>query len=436
MQQLQILETVYNVIKEDITLKENEKQWRYFFSNWIFNINNGRYSDKEYITMSSNYLQKIFGHDYNSILKYFIEKKWLAYYLSSTGGKSYTVGLESAKYIVTLPLDCDLIQVTFTSKTVLNKITPLLNGTFRKKLEIKKYTDNVEKIEYIEKNYKEVLDKIDVTVPQELIDKIDETRNELETVKHLLPMWNGYSRKPKHYRKINDRIDTIKQTLTDLLQEKHKLQDLSKENKNKAFTIDGFGLRAHTSFTRLKRNYREMIRMNNEEIIEIDIKNCQPWLLSNFEGITDTKFIDDCAKGILYEQFYINGITVADRDYIKVELYKIFFGGYQICRAAYYKYLQNKKSILSIFISLYPTVWEFIENYNADNHRNLCEELQRMESDLVLFSSWNKLFELGIDALTIHDALYVNKEHKDIALQTLKDFITTKKYTMPTFKTK
>lgn len=451
---LKILESVYTIINNDSSLKQSEKEWRYFFSNWLYRINGERYTKKDYITISSEYLKSIFGFNYKIILQYFIEKNLLSYYLSSNGGKSYSAGSECSRWIVSFDIDCEFIEVEFTSKTVLNKLIALLNGSFRKKYENDKYNINIKHIETIEAAYKEILNKVNSNIPNELLEKITEIREEALRVKELILPYNAYLRKPKHYYKYTLKLESLKQELLDLNQEKKKLEDLLEDNSYKRFSIDGYGLRVHTSFTSLNKKYRNEITLNNELLQEIDIVNCQPWLMSNLPGVNDKQFIADCINGDFYEKFYNesslynelknkkrNALEEAEflrvkeiRSQVKVDIYKIFFGSYQKCRPALYKDRENKNTVLYKFIEMYPSVWEFIEEYNADDFHNLSKDLQRMESDLIVFSTWYKLYTLGVDALTIHDALYVTEKDKDICIETLKYYVEQKNYTLPKFK--
>lgn len=424
-----ILETILNTIQADLSLKTNEKEWLLFFSHWIYWVNTNRYTNQEYITLTSDYLAKIFGKNYNVILNYFEKNNWIIIYKSANGGKSYTVRYESTKYNITLPIDCNLTLYEFKSKTVINKIKKVKTGEIRKEFATKKieakeaYYNEIETFDYLialEADYRKVLDKVTTTIPQQLLDEIELTKTKIEELTNKKP-----------FKYIIKQIKEENKKLTTLLQEKHKLQDFNTENEFKSCTIDSFGFRMHTSFTRLKKQFRANIKLNNKKMTGIDVVNAQPWLLSVQPEITNKQFKMVCQNGTFYDLFVTNEVT---RDEVKIVMYRIFFGGYQESIHAYNQDITNPKSVLSQFIKLFPDVWSFIQATNAIDHKNLSQLLQRAETDLMLYTVWKELNVKQIDCLTLHDALYIEDVNLNVTLEILKQAILKKGYELPSLK--
>jgi len=190
-------------------------------------------------------------------------------------------------------------------------------------------------------------------------------------------------------------------------------------------------------------------------IKELDIVNCQPWLLSNI--VDDENFKKVCSEGKIYEEFMnidiinlekqlsnydkesieykeLNNKITKERNRVKKLFYKLLFGSYQKKRIIYYIDLKDTNSLLNKFINKFPKVWDYIEEINSKEYTNLCKVLQRKESELILDNIWNILNNNNISALTIHDSICIEEKNYEKTKDIIIEEITKKGYTIPKFK--
>jgi len=201
-------------------------------------------------------------------------------------------------------------------------------------------------------------------------------------------------------------------------------QDLDSFNKNKFavdcisdkhiyFHFDNYG-RLHTNFTILKSFIRKSyLKIDGEEVAEIDIKNSQPLFL--------TKIIDMCGGKIvnldeynLFKYLTINGnlyqylmdeFGIKDKKEVKTIMYKVLFG-------------RNHSREDKLFKKVFPSIFEFIKIYKREkgDYRALAYELQRSESKLIFNGVINEIVlnYPEIKLFTVHDSIVYPKKYKEV----------------------
>jgi hypothetical protein len=206
------------------------------------------------------------------------------------------------------------------------------------------------------------------------------------------------------------------------------------------FKVDKYG-RVHNSITSIHKTLRHALRIKGQPIAGVDIVNCQPAMLvllilnPNFfsglglelneigkrdsqltqarpspntiplyygtpstplEGFVEYR--DVVTEGQLYE--HLADATGLPRKKVKRRLLTDVFG----------KKRRYKSDVETVFRKMFPGVWNFIRQFNRDNHAALLRELQRVESDLVIRGVGRQLQALGCDAcISLHDGIYCQR---------------------------
>lgn len=236
----------------------------------------------------------------------------------------------------------------------------------------------------------------------------------------------------------------------------HQKNKLEYINKNRfRMAIDPFGKRLHSNLTNLPKKLRKNLRYDGKPLVEVDIKNCQFYLVIKIL-INYIKL--DCPE--LYKE-----LIHLDNDLDKLELLKksVDFGniGLYIKDATsleFYENIANEysqkhnvkftrddvkehlfKSIFSksnyrsnlkiLFKEMYPLVYEIIDykkknnKLKKDKHKAISKSLQQLESGLVLRNVCKNELLDNVPLFTIHDAILTTEEHvalvKDIIENTL-----------------
>lgn len=185
--------------------------------------------------------------------------------------------------------------------------------------------------------------------------------------------------------------------------------------------------RLDSNLTSLPSYLRKFI-ISEEKLINLDIKNSQPYFL--YTKLINDKTIDKkelefygklVVEGRLYE-FLLNQIEsktdkiihsdrAVAREVMKKRLFKIF-----------YSKTTSFTPFKDFFRELFPTIMNFIDETNFVAHNTLAILLQERESHTILDIVMVKLQEIGINAFTIHDSFIITENElevtKEIVLST------------------
>lgn len=316
-------------------------------------------------------LKKKYGMDYNYYINYLMDFDFMKIksdYLQNVKARTFSLNLNSILFVR---------KVFIKDKVMLKKASP----------------------EYLKNTYTEFSNSpIDINIRRKLVN--DLFKIQLDTNKALKFLKN---------LKQNNIIDYNKFTSNYI-----SIENIS--NENLFFKFDEYG-RMHTNFTILKKEIRHnFIKINNEDICEIDIKNSQPLFLtilmkkemrtSELFKKDVSHFIDLVNNHLLYE-FIQDNKGFSDRKDAKLFFYKVFFGVNK-------DYTKDSK----FFIETFPTVYNFIKNYKIKmkDYKELSHVLQRMESDFifnkVIKDIMNRYPEITL--FTIHDSICFQCRYRSI----------------------
>lgn len=207
-------------------------------------------------------------------------------------------------------------------------------------------------------------------------------------------------------------LDSINQELDVYNRNKYSVDCI--EEKYIFYNFDDYG-RLHTNFTTLKSHIRKnFLLIDDEEVIEFDIKNSQPLFLYKLIEENDIFIVDEkellifkelTTKGLFY-QYLMEKSGISNKKEIKELVYKVLFG----------KNYKNKAD--TIFESIFPTIYKFIKSYKKENsnYKILSYQLQNLESNLIFNKIVRKIMDNhpDIKILTIHDSIICANKNKNI----------------------
>ena len=259
--------------------------------------------------------------------------------------------------------------------------------------------------EYIEKSITSHDNSpIDPIIMKKLIDDLYHIQIDYDkSIKYLNDLKNNNKIELNKYYKNYTSLDSIK-------------------NNYLFFKFDEYG-RFHTNFTILKREIRQnYIKIDNEEIIELDIKNSQPLFLSILlrDEIPDDEqnnkeiknFMWLASQGLFYD-YIVDKFNNLNRSEVKLLTYKVLFGHNGINST------ENK-----IFQSVFPKIYDYIIEYKKLNndYRFLAHTLQRMESDFIFGKVIKEIYEKipDIKLFTVHDSISYPLKYKKLVEEIFK----------------
>lgn len=326
---------------------------KYFFSNDLTSLK---------VNLWSLILRKKYGMYYNYYINYLIEKDFIKLV------SDYYVAKKSKTYQINYFDIGDLIRVRINDKVLLKKHSK----------------------EYLERN---ITDYNNSPIPIDIRKKI------ADDIYHVDIDYDGA------VNMLKDLKD--KKLIDDKKYYKNFLSINGIKDNHLFFKFDSYG-RFHSNFTILKKEIRrKFLKIDGEDVCEIDIKNSQPFFLSLLmkKYMANWKELDDVERyffivnnGIVYDDIVERYKDIETRQDAKLLVYKVLFG----------KNGDFKKSS-KIFKELYPNVFKFIQNYkdNKGSHKIMSHELQQIESQFIFNNIVSKIMtnHPGVRIISIHDSL-------------------------------
>jgi hypothetical protein len=185
---------------------------------------------------------------------------------------------------------------------------------------------------------------------------------------------------------------------------KHRLSAIlqlsTKRYINKGHKVN----RIYNSFSNLSRISRKHLSLKGQKFKSIDIKNCQPLLLSYFilqsGDLIDDIYLEVCQNGTFYETL-MDTELVEKMNEDEYEEYRI------LIKEEVYKNILfnlNKTTDITIkFAELYPNVYYFLDNYYKHNlEETMASNLQNLEASI--FNNIEVPKSIGY--FTLFDAIY------------------------------
>jgi len=224
--------------------------------------------------------------------------------------------------------------------------------------------------------------------------------------------------------------------------------------EDKAFfqTVDKTAGRVHNNITNLSRQLRPFLRYGNENLIEIDIANSQPFLfntlisealenpsfrlyIKDMDGNINLSYVTDLelyksltSQGVFYEYLMGKLGIKEDRQEFKLRFFRNVFYSKENPR-----YVPKERRQ---FRELFPTVSKIITFYKMEDYKQLAIQLQRKEAEIMINTITKKLAERNIFLLTIHDSILTIPSNSGIVEAVIKSEFKNKYGLEPTIKIK
>jgi hypothetical protein len=216
------------------------------------------------------------------------------------------------------------------------------------------------------------------------------------------------------------------------------------------FVVDSTAGRVHNNVTNLSSELRQFLRYENQELVEIDIRNSQPFLFNlliqdYFNSVSNISLsygnqslikYPDMEDIGLYKRLTSNGkfyeylmpyFPAVNREEFKKKVFgRIFYNDEK--KYEYAEWL--------IFKDIFPNVARIITHYKKDNYKNLAITLQKAEAEIMINRIVPRLAEKKIFILTIHDSILTTKGNTDMVKKIILDEFKNQYGLIPTIKTK
>ncbi len=220
-------------------------------------------------------------------------------------------------------------------------------------------------------------------------------------------------------------------------------------NENRTIT-DDFGYRLHHKLTCLKKTFKKYLSVNNEQLMELDITNSQPFIASiiskdllyrlskdsahikellplvpvieKYQEKKDFKqYRELCYKGELYEfllkKHNIDYGKSIERGRLKKIVFKSFFSDFS---KHHLRSEEEKKRVIQLIRKCFPSLYFMLKEIQSVNlklklleHPKLGQEsrkntpllMSRVESEVMFNHIIPRVVERGIWCSTIHDSI-------------------------------
>lgn len=303
-----------------------------------------------------------------------------------------------------------------------------------------------------------------------LIRQIEKVRSEEDRAKVRLDVHKHLYR---YLRKLRIDVDQVRRNEPP---QTHVLAEAIAD-KHFGFTPDKFG-RVHTNLTNLKRELRQYLNYQGQELSHIDVRNSQPLMLSvllfhcylhdgrlqslhSFSPLKDIfknlnlpepgrfspasitlspegikplpprplrcarhlfitapedvwEYVSLCEKGLFYEEL-MKGLGIAEED--RNEFKKDFFARIFYCKNGYHTPESN------YFRDRFPNVAQVVRELKAKDHSWLPTMLQRVEASVIINRIIRRMMNEypNIFVSTIHDSVLTTTEHAGLVEGIMKE---------------
>lgn len=171
-----------------------------------------------------------------------------------------------------------------------------------------------------------------------------------------------------------------------------------------SFKQDEFSGRLHNPVSLLSKDDRCKLRIDGEELVELDVKNCQPNILRDMmveEGVGEDFVSYFDSSDDVYESFW-SGVGVYNRDEAKDGFFGCVFGS---VKSDGHKMFCRKFPKAGVFLTEIKSIKDS-SNPSPKVFSNVCRELQMRE--VHMFSHvWDELCSRDIKFAPIHDSVLV-----------------------------
>ena len=201
------------------------------------------------------------------------------------------------------------------------------------------------------------------------------------------------------------------------------------QNKDLYFKQNKTNKRIDTNLTNLPTELRQFI-ISDEVLYNLDCANSQPFLFSAVlieNGIIDVNYNREAVNGTIYEYYansynslYQTGITRTDAKNI---IMKVLFSNNNI-----YK---NEKDVFRL---IFPEAYDFIYKRKVEDHKVLSNDLQLLESGIIIDDITKKLESREIKYYTIHDSIVLSEKNTEESMEIMLNTFLEKYKLLPKIK--
>ncbi len=454
------------------------------------NVKTNNAIKKEVIFLNSNFLRKEFGTSTNNkkkeiynyqlcrdFLKSINVLNYIEYKVESADFKTYVDYYFSKRYIGSFDYQDDIfseleekyyinddkIDVILENKSVLEIIEYIndlyVNDSFQFKINIQ---NTKPCIENTITQLGEIVKNVEIDLPAavtEILNNYDSNKL-IKKVKEWKEFVNVAGKTVRYFKIINKYFE-----YTDLV---YQINLLAKFQKYRWLSTSD-NTRVYSSLTAMPSSLRKYLKIDNEELVEIDASNSQPHLLNlvvvRYIDQHKLKLTDDdieelkrykelTGTGKLYEQ-----LTKLYNDYLKNKVIKndslnikrIFLNkplkSYRCINLSHDKSLFKTEIIGNIFFSKdlnkngklfintslkkifkdnFNFIYSIIVKIKKTNHADLSLLLQKVEAEIIIHEGAKQLLNASIKCVTIHDGLLVKKSDYNKALNIIKSIYDNK----------
>lgn len=222
---------------------------------------------------------------------------------------------------------------------------------------------------------------------------------------HLFSDKMGYGK----VTKTMEKLIIEKQTAFDFIRNEN-LSDIKKTSyktsvemfENKFSVRDDISNRLHNNLTNLPSILRQFLRLDGEELYQVDIKCSQPTFLGLYlrkRGFADPeeveRFLNVCKSGDIYSQLILEEKSRKDK---KIDTFKFCF---------FNKNYKTLNCVEKRFQSLYPSIFKEMQKMKQNDYKDLSILLQKEESSFI----FEVVNSLDFDVVTIHDSILTKKSN-------------------------
>ena len=175
--------------------------------------------------------------------------------------------------------------------------------------------------------------------------------------------------------------------------------------------------RLFSNVVNLKCEFRQFLRLNGQQLVNIDIQSCQVALLATFYKPEDAaekeKFVNLICGADIYT--HIAGGKL-DRKAAKLQMFKVMFD----------KNGNQKGDICDRFKGEFPILASRIfDDKAAGGYKSVARQMQLRESSIMILGVLKKLlFEDQIECFSIHDSIFCLPEDTKLVEEAIRSFFT------------
>lgn len=190
--------------------------------------------------------------------------------------------------------------------------------------------------------------------------------------------------------------------------------------------------RIFNNVTSLPKVIRPYLRYDGSPLTEVDVSNCQPFLLlSLYAGEAERADYQDAVVGGQFYELIDRHLDVpfgeAKRDKLKKQFLTFFFD----------RERQTENRIGVAFQKIFPVMFEKIAEMKRENYRNLAAVLQKLEAEIIVKGVVREFAQnTRIPLLTIHDSILTTQENVPRVKETMARHFSQRFGVVPKLKIK